>query len=101
MPELPQELLEQLLDLIDRLRRETEDFLDQPSNHQVWYDRGYANGMLLTLQGLAANHRLGERRPDDRALLGTHLAMPWGRAYRHGEEMGSRETDEITGIQTA
>jgi len=97
MQELPQDLLSQLLDLVDRLRRDTDDFLDQPSDQQAWYNRGYANGMLLALQGLNLAAELGGRRPDDASLLGAHLAMPWGRAYRHGQEMGSRETDEITG----
>jgi len=58
MPDLPDELLQPLLDLIDRPRQESADLV--------------ANGQTAT---------------------------PWGKAYRHGEQMGSRETYEITGTQ--
>ena len=58
MPDLPGELLQPLLDLIDRPRRESADLV--------------ANGQIAT---------------------------PWGKAYGHGERMGSRETDECTGTQ--
>lgn len=102
MPELsdqvPEQLLDQLLDLIDRLRRDTEAFVDEPGDQQRWYDRGYANGMVRALQRLGQGERLGDRVPDDVAALCAHLAMPWGKAYRHGETMGDRETHEITGI---
>lgn len=97
MPELPDELLSQLVDLIDRLRLETRDFLDQPGDQQTWYNRGYANGMVLALQRLAGADRLDGRLPDDPDQLASHLALPWGRAYRHGEDRGGRETHEITG----
>lgn len=99
MPEPPDELLNQLLDLIDHLRRESEDFLGAPGDQQVWYDRGYANGMVTTLGRLAQAAKLGGRAPDDPGQLAAHLALPWGKAYRHGETMGSRETEEITGKQ--
>ena len=49
MAEFPEGLLSRLLDLIDRLRRETEGFLGAPGDQQLWYNRGYANGMVLAL----------------------------------------------------
>jgi len=97
MSELPDELLAQLLDLIDRLRDETGDFLEQPGDQQTWYDRGYANGMVAALADLGATSALGPRVPDDPAEITAHQTLPWGKAYRHGEQMGSRETFEITG----
>jgi len=101
MPELSDELLDQLLDLIDRLRRESIGFLDAPGDQQVWYNRGYANGMVTTLGRLIQAERLGQRKPDDSRQLAAHLTMPWGKAYRHGESMGCKETEEITGnLQT-
>lgn len=100
MPELPDELLNQLLELIDRLRDETQDFLEQAGDQQLWYNRGYANGMLLALRRLGQTDHLGQRQPDNIDELAGQLAMPWGKAYRHGEAMGSRETEEITGNQT-
>lgn len=100
MPEPSQALLDQLLDLIDELRRETQDYLDQPGDQQAWYNRGYANGMLLALADLVPPQRLGGRMADTADQLGHQFTMPWGKAYRHGEQMGSRETREITGSAT-
>jgi len=100
MPELPDELLDQLLELIDRLRMETKHFIDQPGDQQTWYNRGYANGMVLALTRLGQTERVGQREPDDMDELSGQMAMPWGKAYRHGETVGSRETEEITGNQS-
>ena len=99
MAEVSHELLQQLIGLIDELREGSAGFLDQAGDQQLWYDRGYANGMLLALHDLDQAGALGDRRPDDPDELGAHLAMAWGKAYRHGETMGSRETHEITGTQ--
>jgi hypothetical protein len=101
MPEPADELLDQLLDLIDRLRGETADFLERPGEQQLWYNRGYANGMVSALLRLGAARSLGARVPDDGEAIAAQQTMPWGRAYRHGEEMGSRETFEITGNRSA
>jgi hypothetical protein len=97
--DLPDNLVIQLLELIDRLREETAGFAEQHADQQQWYDRGYANGMVLALQRLGQQAALATRCADDPALLQAQVSMPWGRAYRHGEEVGSRETHEITGTQ--
>lgn len=97
MTVLPDELLQQLLDLIDRLREETAGFLADPGDQQLWYNRGYANGMVRALAELGQVAALAGREPDDAEALGGHVAMAWGKAYRHGEEMGSKETYQITG----
>lgn len=99
--EPPHEVIEQLVALIDSLREETGGFLDTPGDQQSWYNRGYANGILIALQRLGQAHRLGDRRADDANTIGDQFAMPWGKAYRHGESMGSRETHEITGTQVS
>lgn len=99
--DLPEALLDQLVALLDRLREESADYLDEPGDQQRWYNRGYANGMLLALRALGQDAALGPRLPDDPAQLEPHGPMPWGRAYRHGEEVGRRETHEITGIPQA
>ena len=96
--DVPEDLLLQLLDLIDRLRDETEGFIDSPGDQQLWYNRGYANGIVLALQQLGCAARLSGRAADDPELLAGHLLLPWGQAYRHGESRGSDETHEITGI---
>lgn len=98
MPELPEELMDQLVDLVDRLRDETSGFLDTPGDQQLWYNRGYANGMVLALLALGQAGRLGQRRPDEDSLLQSHRVMVWGKAYRHGEKTGHDETHEISGV---
>ena len=95
---LPGELLLQLVELIDRLRDETAEFLDHPGDQQSWYNHGYANGMVLALHHLGQAECLGGRHPDDPERLGGNPAPPWGKAYRHGESRGREETHEITGI---
>jgi hypothetical protein len=100
MPELPDELLNQLLELIDRLRDETKDFTEEAGDQQLWYNRGYANGMVLVLRRLGQTERLGRREPDNLVELSGQLAMPWGKAYRHGETVGSMETQEIIGSRS-
>ncbi len=100
MPELPDELLNQLLELIDRLRDETKDFIGEAGDQQLWYNRGYANGMVLALRRLGQTERVGQREPDNIDELSAQLAMPWGKAYRHGETVGSTETLEIIGNQS-
>lgn len=99
--DLPEGLLDQLLALIDRLREESADYLAEPGDQQRWYNRGYANGMVLALRALGQDAALAGRLPDDTAQIGPHGPMAWGRAYRHGEEVGRRETHEITGIPQA
>ena len=105
MPEtgetVPEQLLTQLLDLIDRLRDETAGFLDEAGDQQLWYNRGYANGMVLALRRLGQDAALAGREPDDPAQLAGQLVLPWGKAYQHGESVGSAETHEITGIPAA
>lgn len=95
MTDTVDELLPQLLDLIDSLRGETTGFIERPDETQTWYNRGYANGMVVALGRLGFADRLGPRVPDAPEALQPHRTMAWGRAYRHGEEMGERETHEI------
>ncbi|MCB1802809.1 MAG: hypothetical protein KDI82_14050 [Gammaproteobacteria bacterium] len=97
MTGLSDDLLSQLLDLIDSLRGESAEFLANPGDQQLWYNRGYANGMLTALYSLGAGEKLGQRKPDPAAEIDAHAVMAWGRAYRHGESVGSRETFEIIG----
>lgn len=97
MSQVPDELLEQLCELIERLRAESADFEQRHEDGQLWYNRGYANGMVLALQNLCEAKLPCGQQPDDPQILQGHEVMAWGKAYRHGESMGQRETYEITG----
>lgn len=97
MSSLPEALLQQLCDLVASLREESADFQQQHQDAQLWYNRGYANGMLLALRELLGVEAPCAQLPDDPAWLQGHEVMAWGKAYRHGESMGHRETYEIAG----
>jgi len=89
-------ILSQLLDLVARLYDETAGFADNPGDAQLWYNRGYANGMVKALEELGQGGRVAERvTPDAADVIAGHEIMAWGKAYQHGLETGHRETFEI------
>jgi hypothetical protein len=96
MPGDRDELLQQMLDLIARLYADTEGFLQDPGDQQRWYNRGYANGMIRGLRALGFADQL-ERLPsvDPNEVVAGHEVMAWGKAYRHGEEVGEREIRDV------
>jgi hypothetical protein len=90
------DLITQLLDLLVELTGDSEDYLDRQDDPQLWYNRGYANGMAAALseQGLSA--RIAERvdaDPYEAARDQSHL--PWGKAYEHGREKGYAEAVDV------
>jgi hypothetical protein len=90
------EILRQLLDLLVRLYDETADFTDSPGDAQLWYNRGYANGMARALGELGQSDAVARRiEPNPRDVIAGHEVMAWGKAYLHGEETGYRETFEV------
>lgn len=92
----PAGIVHQLYDLIARLYDETDGFIDDPSDTQRWYNRGYANGMVKALRELSLVDELDRQLPlDADGIIGGHEAMAWGRAYTHGVDMGYRETFEV------
>jgi hypothetical protein len=91
-----QATLQRLLQLLQQLYAETADLAQSESDLQLWYNRGYANGMIRVLR--EKNHlepllELIEVDPDD--YLAGQEFLPWGKAYRHGFEMGEKETGEV------
>ena len=54
------ELLAQLLALMARLTEETEGYLDRQDDPQLWYNRGYANGMAAALRELGHGERVDQ-----------------------------------------
>lgn len=95
-------VLTQLIELVQDLYGKTEGFLDHQDDAQLWYDRGYANGMLLALRALGRGDALPQALvpdPDGEAWarIAAQALTPWGRAHAHGLEMGRKETFEILG----
>jgi hypothetical protein len=93
-------VLAQLSQLLQGLYGETQGFLDAPDDAQLWYNRGYANGMVQAIRELGHGGAL----PADLALdadgeawdrIAQQAMTPWGRAHAHGLEMGREETYEV------
>ncbi len=91
-------MLQRLFPILQRLYSETEGFLYHPENQQHWYNRGYANGMVAALVELGYADWVGQRLAVDADdVIAGHEALAWGQAYRHGVEMGHKETYEVIG----
>lgn len=91
-----QAVLDRLLDLVDRLYLESAGFLDKVEDQQLWYNRGYANGIIQQLNTMGYRDIVDDQIIADPVdILQGHEWMPWGKAYRHGVEVGSRETTEV------
>ncbi|MEN8167887.1 MAG: hypothetical protein ABFR65_10480 [Pseudomonadota bacterium] len=91
-----QAILQRLLQLVQQLYAETEGLVESESDLQLWYNRGYANGMLQALSMLGHGDRLPAlvaADPDD--FLAGQEFLPWGKAYRHGFETGEKEAREV------
>jgi hypothetical protein len=90
------DILRQLLELLARLYDETDGFADNPGDAQLWYNRGYANGMVKALSALGQSDAVLRRiTPDPEDVIAGHEVMAWGKAYLHGAETGYRETFEV------
>ena len=93
-------LLSKLFALIRRIYADTEGMLDNPAELQLWYDRGYANGMVQALRELGYGELLeGQLRPDPPDLIAGQEPLAWGKAFVHGREVGARETFEVLGAE--
>ena len=89
-------VLPQLLELICDLYDDSEGYLDRADDAQLWYNRGYANGVIDALDRLGySRHVVSALEPDARDAIAAHEALPWGKAYRHGWEIGRKETFEV------
>lgn len=91
-------LIDRLVGLAKELSDGSEGYLERPDDFQLWYNRGYANGIAAALRSLgyaAPVDAVLEADCYDAARDQSHL--PWGKAYEHGREMGWRETHEVTG----
>lgn len=90
------DMVTQLIELVAQLYADTEGFLEREDDAQLWYNRGYANGMVKVLDEQGYNCRLRESvDPDPEEIVEPQRLMPWGKAYLHGVEMGSGECSEV------
>jgi hypothetical protein len=93
-------ILIQLLQLLRDLYGETRGFLDRPDDAQLWYNRGYADGMIQAMRDLGYGSELPpelllEIDGETGGLVAQQALTPWGRAHAHGLEIGRRETFEV------
>ncbi len=84
-----------LSELIERLYRETEGYAENPSDAQLWYNRGYANGVVAFFKAQGFQKDLPSIVLDAENLYKNDGVMEWFKAYHHGYEMGERESAEV------
>ncbi|MBD3669996.1 MAG: hypothetical protein HUJ29_04410 [Gammaproteobacteria bacterium] len=90
------EVLSKLVDLVVRLYQETDGYIENPTDAQLWYNRGYANGMVKVLREQGVTEQLeSSLHLDDEGLHGDDRVMAWAQAYHHGFEMGEKEAREV------
>ena len=88
-------LVERLLPVVVGLYEETAELARGDGDLQLWYNRGYADGMACMFRELGYTADLASRlEAKPLELDEAECFLPWGRAYRHGFETGERETRE-------
>ncbi len=92
-------MLQRLLELVQQLYAETAGLVESESDDlQLWYNRGYANGMLRELRARGHGDRLlGLVSADPADYQVGQEFLPWGKAYWHGFERGENECREVLG----
>lgn len=88
-------VIDKLVGLVEKLYVETEGYADNPSDAQLWYNRGYANGVAAYFCNNGFADKLNHLQLDDDAMYKTDHVMEWFKAYHHGFEMGERESGEV------
>ena len=89
-------VIEKLVSLVEQLYQETENYADNPSDVQLWYNRGYANGITSFLITQGYTDKIKTINLDAESLYKNEQVMEWHKAYHHGFDMGLRESEEIT-----
>jgi hypothetical protein len=89
-------IVQRLLQLVQELYAETETLSEGEGDLQLWYNRGYANGVARVLCDLGHGRQLeGAVRLDADDRIAGQEFLPWGKAYLHGLEMGEKESREV------
>ncbi len=90
-------LFERLLPVAVGLYAETAELSAGDGELQLWYNRGYADGMVSVMRQSGYEVELEVQGiPATLAIDDAEAFLPWGKAYRHGLEMGERETREAS-----
>ena len=89
-------VIDKLIVLVERLYQESENYAQNPSDVQLWYNRGYANGIAMFLNKQGYADKIKHLNPDAEDLYNSDRVMEWHKAYHHGFEMGSGESEEVT-----
>lgn len=88
-------IINKLSDLIERLYDETDGYIDNPADAQIWYNRGYANGLVAYFRAHGYETQLPALNFDAADAHEKERVMEWHKAYHHGFEMGEREAGEV------
>lgn len=89
-------LAEKISQLLSKLDTESANWLDEPENQQLWYNRGYVDGMAKALMEIGWQAQIPSNwKAASEAELKAHRWLPWGRAYYHGNEKGYQEILEV------
>jgi hypothetical protein len=96
MQQTTEDLLPRLLQLVQDLYEETTALSETESELQLWYNRGYADGMVSRMRELGYRQEVIDALGSGEDTIGDeHRFLPWGKAYRHGFKMGEQETLEV------
>ena len=89
-------IFQRLLQVVQDLHAETASLAENDSELQLWYNRGYADGMIeaMRLSGFTPHLDAAGVAVDESLIRGQEF-LPWGKAYRHGFEMGEKEAGEV------
>ncbi len=94
--QMSEDIFQRLLQVIQDLYAETASLTENDSELQLWYNRGYADGMVEAMRAAGFGPQLAAAGvATDKSLISGQEFLPWGKAYRHGFEMGEKETGEV------
>jgi len=88
-------VIDTLVALVEQLYVESENYSENTSDGQPWYNRGYANGIVSFLNARGHTDEINHLKLDAENLYHSEQVMEWHKAYHHGFEMGLRESGEV------
>jgi hypothetical protein len=89
-------IFQRLLVVVEDLYAETQSLAQSDGELQLWYNRGYADGMVKAMRSSGYGPQLEAGGVRAQAPpIDSQAFLPWGKAYRHGFEMGEKEAGEV------